>query len=93
MLKLFTDFNARTQAGDCWNLVHEGADIQEHLLQAGQRVILYQDKDDFEVEATIAFRFVSELNKPAWVATPDWATMKKIGDATPSSFPRRERRA
>jgi hypothetical protein len=80
MLRLFTDFNARTKAGECWNLVHHGVDIGDTQLvkNPGDRVILYQDEDDFEVEATIEFRFVDELKQSRWVAKPDWATNKKL---------------
>ena len=82
MRKLFTDFNARTKAGDCWNLVDEGTDVQDGSITRGERVILYQDEDDFEVEATIDFRFIDELNHYGWVATPDWATKKAIASST-----------
>lgn len=76
MLKVFTDFNARTASGACWNLVHNGHDADASLLGKGDRVILFQDEDDFEVEALIDFRFVKELHREAWVATPDWSTKR-----------------
>jgi hypothetical protein len=80
MLRLFTDFNARTKGGECWNLVHDGVDIGDSRFakNVGDRVILYQDEDDFEVEATMEFKFVDELKQSRWVATPDWATKKKL---------------
>jgi hypothetical protein len=80
MLRLFTDFNARTTSGECWNLVHDGVDIGDSRLakNSGDRVLLYQDEDDFEVEATIEFKFVDELKQSRWVARLDWATKRKL---------------
>jgi hypothetical protein len=78
MLKVFTGFNARTQSGACWNLVHNGRDADGSMLRKGDRVILFQDEDDFEVEALIDFRFVGELQREAWVAIPAWHTKKSV---------------
>jgi hypothetical protein len=78
MLRLCTDFNARTENGDCWNLIHQGLAVDDSLMKNGDRVILFQDEDDFEVEATIYFRFVGELKRDSWVAVPDWSTKRKI---------------
>jgi hypothetical protein len=80
MLKYFTDFNARTKSGECWNLVHDGVDITDAAVakKAGDRILLYQDDDDFEVEATLDYRFVDELKQCQWVALPDWSTKKQV---------------
>jgi len=77
MLRFFTDFNNRTKYGDCWNLIYEDSAVDEILVKRGDRVILFQDGDDFEVEATIDHRFVDELGRDSWVATPDWSTKKQ----------------
>jgi len=78
MLKLFTDFNARTAGGACWNLVRSGRDIDAALLRKGDRVVLFQDEDDFEVEALVDFRYVGELQREAWIAIPDWRTKRSV---------------
>jgi hypothetical protein len=78
MLRLFTDFNARTVGGACWNLVHEGVDADSAILKRGDRVILFHDEDDFEVEAVVDFRFVDELKRENWIATPDWSTKRHL---------------
>jgi hypothetical protein len=75
---MFTDFNARTVGGACWNLIHEGVDADSAILKKGDRVILFQDEDDFEVEALIDFRFVNELGRESWIATPDWSTKRNL---------------
>ena len=79
MLRLFTDFNARAESGDCWNLIRQGLAVDDSLLKKGDRVIMFQNEDDFEVEATVDFRFVEELKRDSWVAVPDWSTKRKIG--------------
>ncbi len=52
--------------------------VDENMLNPGQRVILFQDEDDFEVEATVRFEFVYELGRESWVATPDWPTKRAV---------------
>jgi hypothetical protein len=78
MLRLFADFNDRTQDGKCWNLMYEGASVDDKILRPGEIVILFQDNDDFEVQAEVNFVFVSELERDIWVAIPDWSTKKNI---------------
>jgi hypothetical protein len=78
MLRIFTDFNARTASGACWNLVHESLGAGSATLKKGDRVILFQDEDDFEVEALIDFRYVGELKRKSWIAIPDWSTKKSL---------------
>lgn len=79
MLRVFTDFNARTQDDVCWNLTYQGADLCEQVatlgLSRGDRVTLYQDEDDFEVAATLDYRYVDILGRTTWIAIPDWATI------------------
>jgi hypothetical protein len=78
MLRLFTDFNARTRSGACWNLVHAGRDAGSALLKKGDRVVLYQDEDGFEVEAIIDFQSINEPERESWIATPDWSTKRTL---------------
>jgi hypothetical protein len=83
MLKVFTDFNARTHDGVCWNLVYNEIDLADKVdklnLKGGDKIILYQDDDDFEVIATLDFRWVDVLGRDTWVAVPDWDTMVRKG--------------
>ena len=81
MLKIFTDFNARTQDDVCWLLRYEGADLANQAaalaLQEGDKVILYQDEDDFEVSATSSYRYVDALGDETWIAIPDWTKINR----------------
>lgn len=79
MLKVFTDFNARTTEDLCWNLKYDNVDLEKSIgdlkLNAGDKVRLFQDEDDFEVTATLDYRYVDVLQRKAWVAVPDWSTL------------------
>ncbi len=79
MVKLFTDFNARTSDDVCWNLKYEGTDlggkIGELKLNVGDEVLLFQDENDFEVTAVLDYRYVDILKRTVWVAIPDWSTL------------------
>jgi hypothetical protein len=79
MLKVFTDFNARTSNGMCWILKYDGSDLGKKIdelgLARGDKVQLFQDEDDFEVVAVLDYRFVDILQREAWVAVPDWSTI------------------
>jgi hypothetical protein len=79
VLKVFTDFNAITPDGMCWILQCEDSALEERIsdlrLNKGDKIVLYQDEDDFEVTATLDFRYVDILKREAWVAIPDWGTL------------------
>lgn len=79
MLRVFTDFNARTAEGLCWNLLYRGVALEKQAdrlrLATGDKVILCQDDDDFDVTATLDFRHVDALGRDTWVADPDWTTI------------------
>jgi hypothetical protein len=81
MIKLYADFNDRTSDGGYWILQYEGTDIEAKAadlgLSLGDRVLLYQDEDDFEVTATLEFRFVDAIGRETWVAFPDWSTIDR----------------
>ena len=82
MLRIFTDFNARTKDGVCLILVYGGEDLAEQAerlgIKKGDKVILYQDEDDFEVTASLDFQYVEMLGRETWVAYPDWSTQKDL---------------
>ena len=79
MLRVYADFNARTPDGMCWILRYEDSALEERIsdlrLRKGDKIALYQDEDDFEVTATLDFRYVDILKREAWVAIPDWGTL------------------
>lgn len=79
MLRVFTDFNAMTNDDICWNLIYNNMPIEKQInglrLAKGDKIILYQDEDDFEVTATLDFRHVEILSRESWVAIPDWSTL------------------
>ncbi len=79
MLKVFTDFNARTSDGVCWSLKYDDADLEKKAddlkLVVGDKVLLFQDENDFEVTAVLDYRHVDILKRKAWVAIPDWSTL------------------
>jgi hypothetical protein len=79
MLRVYADFNDRTQGGSCWNLRYGNTMLDEQIetlqLAKGDKVVLYQDDADFDVVATLAFEYVDVLGREAWTAAPDWSTM------------------
>ena len=79
MLKVFTDFNASTSDDVCWNLKYDETDLEKRIddlkLKVGDKVLLFQDDDDFEVTAALDYRYVDILQRKAWVAIPDWSTL------------------
>jgi hypothetical protein len=81
MIKVYADFNDRTPDGGYWILQHEGTDIEAKAtglgLSRGDRVLLYQDADDFEVTASLDFKFVDPIGRATWVAFPDWSTIDR----------------
>jgi hypothetical protein len=81
VLKVFTDFNARSPNDVCWLLKYQGKDLSDQAaaleLNRGDKIVLYQDGDDFEVIATLDFRHVDTLARETWVAIPDWNTLER----------------
>ncbi len=79
MLKVYCDFNDSTENDLYWLLYHEGDPLNDLVgelgLQSGSRVVLFQDSDDFEVEATLLLGCTDPYFLGARVcAKPDWAT-------------------
>jgi len=81
MLRVYCDFNDGTEDHRFWILWFEGKPLEEQVerlgLKAGDRVILFQDEDDFEVEGTLLFqqthpRFLGEK----LCALVDWPTLR-----------------
>jgi len=81
MIRVFSDFNAMTNDDICWNLVYQGAALEHQIaklgLQKGDRIVLYQDEDDFDVIGTLDVQYVEVLGRETWVALPDWSTLKR----------------
>lgn len=85
MLKVWTDFNARTPDDECWILKYEGENLDQLFesleLRDGDKIMLFQDDDDFTVEAKLEFKFVRILQRNAWVAHPNWSTIVRRTDS------------
>jgi hypothetical protein len=86
MLRLITDFNAELPNGRVWTLSIEH-EVDGHLVDfnvlarslnvaIGDRVIL-DPGEDFEVIATLEFRYIDELKRESWLALPDWSTKRQ----------------
>lgn len=79
MIKVYADFNTAVEHGGYPILYYEHEPLEACAgdlgLNVGDKVILYQDEDDFEVVATLDFRFDRYLGREAWPATPDWSTL------------------
>ncbi|MPZ41221.1 MAG: hypothetical protein GEU95_24880 [Rhizobiales bacterium] len=79
MLRVLTDFNARTQDDLCFILKYGGVDLNTRVdelgLSKGDKVILYPDEEDFEVIAILDKRYVDVLGELAWVGIPEWSTI------------------
>ena len=77
MLRVWTDFNARTANELCWILVYRNADLGNQIdelgLVRGDKILLFQD-DDFQVEAALDFLYVDMQAREMWVAIPDCST-------------------
>jgi hypothetical protein len=72
--RIQVDFNSLNEAGD---QVPINIWIKPDLLDVlfvGQRVILYQDAHDFEVEATVIKQLIH--GKVWWLAVVDWAIIQ-----------------
>ena len=82
MLRVYSDFNARTAEGACWFLLYNHVSLEEQIqklgLVKGSKVILFQDEDDFEVTATLDYRHEDILGRETWLAIPDWSTKKDV---------------
>ena len=81
MIRIYADFNDKTADGGYWILQLDDMPIEEKItemgLSNGDHVLLYQDDDDFEVEATLDYRFLDVIGREGWVAYPDWSTITR----------------
>jgi hypothetical protein len=86
MLRVFSDFNTRTEDGFNLVLQYEEKDLADQLeslhLSEGDKIILYQD-GDFEVTATLAFKYEKFLKKNILVGIPDWSTLVHLDEPPP----------
>lgn len=84
MTKVYCDFNDFTADDLYWLLYVDDvplSDVAEKLgLREGDRVVLFQDEGDFEVEATLHFGRTDPLFLGERLcARPDWRTLKRFG--------------
>ena len=79
VIRIYADFNDETADGGYWILQTDNAPIEEKITEIGlsrdDHVLLYQDEDDFEVEATLQYKYVDAIGREGWVAYPDWDTL------------------
>jgi hypothetical protein len=78
---VYADFNSRTNEGYPWILKYDDDDLSERLgslkLKLGDRVILFQDEDDFRVPAILAMGYADELKEEVLCAIPDWGQISR----------------
>jgi hypothetical protein len=79
MLRLYADFNEMTEDGNSVFIAADREIDQETIRQLapGLRVILYQDEDDFEVEAIVEPEEAFP-NRIFWYGRLDWNTLKQF---------------
>jgi hypothetical protein len=81
VIRIYADFNGQTADGGYWILQSDDTPIEEKIteigLSSGDHVLPYQDDDDFEVEATLYYRFVDAIGREGWVACPNWNTLSR----------------
>jgi hypothetical protein len=81
MIRIYADFNDKTADGGYWILQLDDMPIETKIsemgLSSGDHVLLYQDDDDFEVKATLDYKFVDVIGCEGWVAYPDWSTLTR----------------
>lgn len=75
------DFNQLNMIGDdnLTDVVYFNPHVETHrallaAIQEGQRVMLYQDEGDFEVEGVVA----RSPHSDTWYARPDWTTFRDL---------------
>ena len=75
MLRVWCDFNSRTPDGLLPVLYYNDQALQTQIatlgIIKGMQVCLYQHEDDFDVIATLDFRYVDLLKREDWIAVPD----------------------
>ena len=81
MIGVYADFNDHTADGGYWILQFDNEPIETKItevgLSSGDQVLLYQDDDDFEVEATLHYKFVGAIGREGWIAYPNWSTLTR----------------
>lgn len=83
MLRVYCDFNDGTEDDRYWILYYQGKPLQDQIDQlgliGGQRVLLYQDEGDFEVEGTLLFDQTHHFFLGRRLcAQVDWATFRRL---------------
>lgn len=84
MLRVYCDFNDCAEDNLYWILSYKGKPLHEQVdtlkLGEGQRILLYQDEDDFEVEAQLLFNppVTYYASGKTLYAKPDWKTFRKL---------------
>ena len=83
MLKVYCDFNDCTEDDRYWILYVGEKPLEDQItalgLKDGDKVILYQDADDFEVEAVLCFHQTDPYFLGQKIcAKPLWNTLNRL---------------
>ena len=83
MMRLQTDFNALPSDERAWLLLFEMRPLDDLTtigLAEGDRVRLFQDEGDFDVEGVVGFGPVGPpaLPEPRWFVAVDWSTLRDV---------------
>lgn len=85
MTRIEAGFNERLLDGGLFVLFWNGRDVNGGecglVITDGERVVLFPSERDFEIEATIVYRYVEEVGRNMWVAMPDSATHREFDDS------------
>ena len=87
-VRVYADFNdgCATDERVFWNLwlnderLRTKSNLTKFGIRVGDKVILYQDPDDFEVIATLEWRYIDVLQKDVVVAVVDFSTLRRFPD-------------
>ncbi|HEV7229106.1 hypothetical protein [Brevundimonas sp.] len=88
MIRVWTDFNALSTLDRAWLLKSGNAPFDPAFLglSHGDRILLWQDEDDFEVEGVLAFGRPGPpaVDRDAWYAQVDWPTLRRLSEVAPA---------
>ncbi|WP_421724474.1 hypothetical protein [Bauldia sp.] len=84
MIRIYADFNDANGEDEHWILAYDGEPLEKRVeglgLSVGDKVVLHQDEDDFEVIARLDFRYEPLAGRETWLAKPDWSTLARKSD-------------
>ncbi len=76
MRRVYCDFNDSDADDHYWILYIDQKPMEQCDPQEGELVLLFQDDNDFEVEAVLLKRYIPwAIPAERWVARPNWSTL------------------